>query len=205
MMANQWIAFATRLLGLCGLAVGVLAHGGARATPDADRAAPGGVQVAAHDELERLEGIVPASQSQDNGAWNAHLLHGDEQLARGHIGLAVYVWHDAHGAALESHTWKGMIAVGDAFMQIGRAASAVGGARRTARDAYLTALIRARRTHSVDGVLRTAAAFQALGDRALVEQCLQVAAELATGDEKAQQRVHEFWQRWAAPRPNAAS
>jgi len=46
-------------------------------------------------------------------------------------------------------------------------------------DAYLTAAIRARREGSVDGALRSAEAFQALGDQAIAEHCRHVAARLA--------------------------
>jgi hypothetical protein len=98
-----------------------------------------------------------------------------------------------------------MIAVGDAFMQIGHAAGTPGGARMNARDAYLTALIRARRNRSVDGALRSAAAFRVLGDRAIVEQCLHIAAQLAAGDDQAQQKVREARERWAAPLTIAGS
>jgi hypothetical protein len=90
-----------------------------------------------------------------------------------------------------------MIAVGDAFMKIGRAAGTPGGARMNAREAYLTALIRARRNRSVDGALRSGEAFAGLGDRAVVEQSLYIAAQLAAGDEHAQQRVSEARLRWA--------
>jgi coenzyme F420-reducing hydrogenase delta subunit len=80
-----------------------------------------------------------------------------------------------------------------------------GGARMNARDAYLIALIRARRSGSVDGALRSAEAFQELGDRVIVEQCLYIAAQLAAGDDRAQQRVREVRERWAAPSTIAGS
>jgi hypothetical protein len=105
------------------------------------------------------------------------------------------MWHDAYGAALESGSWESMIAVGDAFMNIGRASGTPRGARMNAREAYLTALIRARRDHSVDGALRSAEAFRQLGDRAVVEQSLHIAGQLAAGDEQAQAKVREAQQR----------
>ena len=98
-----------------------------------------------------------------------------------------------------------MIAVGDAFMAIGRTSGAVRGARLNAREAYLTALIRARRDRSVDGVLRGAEAFRGLDDRAVAEQCLHIAAQLAAGDEPAQQRVQEARRRWTAPPSSTGS
>jgi hypothetical protein len=87
--------------------------------------------------------------------WKTHLHLVETELASGHVDVAVRAWHDAYGAALESRGWESMIAVGDAFMKIGHAAGTPNGARMNAREAYLTALIRARRTHSVDGALRS--------------------------------------------------
>ena len=144
-----------------------------------------------------MESVVPAGRARDDGLWKAHLHLVETELASGHVDVAVRAWHDAYGAALESRSWESMIAVGDAFMKIGRAAGTPGGARMNAREAYLTALIRARRNHSVDGALRSGEAFAGLGDRAIVEQSLYIAAQLATGDEQAQQRVSEARLRWA--------
>ena len=76
-------------------------------------------------------------------------------------------------------------------MSIGRASGTLAGARMNAREAYLTALIRARRDRSVDGALRSAEAFRQLGDRAVVEQSLHIAGQLAAGDEQAQAKVRE--------------
>ena len=148
---------------------------------------------------------MPAGRSQADGVWTAHLRVVEAELARGHIDVAVRVWHDAYGAALESRSWESMIAVGDAFMRIGHAAGTPGGARMNARDAYMTALIRARRNRSVDGALRSAEAFRELGDRVIAEQCLHVAAQLAAGDDLAQQRVREARERLAAPSTIAGS
>ncbi len=151
-----------------------------------------------HGELERLESVVPAGSIRDNGLWRAYLDLVEKELALGHVDVAVRVWHDAYGAALASGSWESMIAVGDAFVKIGRASGTPRGARMNAREAYLTALIRARRDRSVDGVLRSAEAFRLLDDRAVGEQCLHIAALLAAGNEQAQQRVNEARQRWAA-------
>ena len=147
--------------------------------------------------------MVPAGGS-SAGVWAAHLQVLDTELARGRVDVAVRVWHDAYVAALENRGWDGMIAVGDAVMRIGHAAGTAGGARTNARDAYLIALIRARRSGSVDGALRSAEAFRELGDGLIVEQCLHIAAKLAAGDDQAQQRVREARQRWA-PSPIAGS
>ena len=185
-------------VGLLGLyTVGLLAHRGALIVPNPERAALTGARAVAHVELERRESVVPAGRARNDGLWQAHLRVVEAELASGHVDVAVRAWHDAYGTALESRSWESMIAVGDAFMKIGRAAGTPGGARTNAREAYLTALIRARRNHSVEGALRSGEAFAGLGDRAIVEQSLYIAAQLATGDEQAQQRVSEARLRWA--------
>jgi hypothetical protein len=191
------------LLGLC--AIGIGTYGGRLIVPNAQHAALSRARAGVHGELERRETLVQAGRSQDDGVWAAHLRVVETELAGGHIDVAVRVWHDAYGAALESRRWESMIAVGDAFMRIGHAAGMPGGARMNARDAYLIALIRARRSGSVDGALRSAEAFQELGDRVIVEQCLYIAAQLAAGDDRAQQRVREVRERWAAPSTIAGS
>jgi hypothetical protein len=167
MTSTRCLVLAAGLLGLCGIAVGILTHGGS---------------LAVHGDL----------------LWRAHLDVVEKELEHGHVDVAVRVWHDAYGAALESRSWESMIAVGDAFMAIGRASGTLRGARMNAQQAYVTALIRARRDRSVDGALRSADAFRELDDRAIVEQCLHIAAQLAAGDEHAQQRVREARQRWEA-------
>ena len=198
MASNRHLVLAAGLLGLCTLAAALLIHGGHVTVPRRERAALRGARAAVHGELERLESVVPAGSIRDNGLWRAYLDLVEKELALGHVDVAVRVWHDAYGAALASGSWESMIAVGDAFVAIGRASGTPRGARMNAREAYLTALIRARRDRSVDGVLRSAEAFRLLDDRAVGEQCLHIAALLAAGNEQAQQRVNEARQRWAA-------
>ena len=205
MTLKRHVVVVAGLLGLCALATGIVTHGGRLIVPNSKHAAPRGVRAGVHGELERRETVVPAGRSQGDGVWAAYLRVVETELARGRVDVAVRAWHDAYGAALESRRWDSMIAVGDAFMQIGHAAGTPGGARMNARDAYLTALIRARRHRSVDGALRSAEAFREIGDRAIVEQCLHVAAQLAAGDDHAQQRVREARERWAAPSAIAGS
>jgi hypothetical protein len=189
---------AAGLLGLCSIALGILTDGGSLMVPRAERAELSGARAAVHGELERLESFVPAGGTRDDGLWRAHLGVVEKELAQGHVDVAVRAWQDAYGAALASRSWESMIAVGDAFMVIGRASGTPRGARMNAREAYLIALIRARRDRSVDGAIRSAEAFRDLDDRAAVEQCLHIAAQLAAEDKQAQQRVREARQRWAA-------
>jgi hypothetical protein len=204
MKAKQHVAVVAGFLGLCAIAIGFVTHAGSLTIRDPEHLALSGARAGVHEELERLEALVPVGRIENAGAWAAHLQVLDTELARGRVDVAVRVWHDAYGAALEGRSWEGMIAVGDACMRIGHAAGTPGGARMNARDAYLTALIRARRSGSVDGALRSAEAFRELGDRAIVEHGLHIAAQLAVGDDQAQQRVREARQRWA-PSPIAGS
>jgi len=193
-------------VGFLGLyTVVLLAHQGALTVPHPERAALTGARAVVHAELERVESVIPAGRVRDDGLWKAYLDLVETELAAGHVDVAVRAWHDAYGAALESRGWESMLAVGDAFMKIGHAAGTPGGARMNAREAYLTALIRARRNRSVDGALRSGEAFAGLGDRAIVEQSLYIAAQLATGDEQAEQRVSEARLRWAGRQVVAGS
>jgi hypothetical protein len=198
-MSTRYLVLAGGLVGLGIIALGILTRGEGLTIPRAERRALTSARAAVHQELERQESAVPVGRSRDDGLWRSYLAIVEQEIAQGHIDVAVRVWQDAYGAALESQSWQSMIAVGDAFMAIGRASGSVLGARLNAREAYLAALIRARRDRSVDGVLRSAAAFRGLGDGAVAEQCLHIAAQLAAGDEPAQRRVQEA--RRAAPLP----
>jgi hypothetical protein len=135
------------------------------------------------------ESFTSAGRSSAGATWQAHLRIVDETLQTGDVRAATRAWRDAYGAALADRGWQGMVAVGDAFLAIGRADATPSGAYPNARRAYLTALIRARRLQSVDGVLRTTEAFAALGDRGVAEQSLRVAAEVAGSDPVAAARV----------------
>jgi hypothetical protein len=190
MRSTRHLVWAGGLLGLFAI-VGILTHGGSLMVPGPEGRALRGGRAAVHSELERLESFVPAGRDRDDGLWRAYLDLVEKELERGHLDVAVRVWQDAYGAALGSGSWESMIAVGDAFVAIGRASGSPAGARMNAREAYLTALIRARRDRSVDGALRSAEAFRQIGDQAVVEQSLHVATQLAAGDEQALERVRE--------------
>ncbi len=145
MTSTRHLVLAAGLLGLCAIAVGILAPGGSLTVPGSDRAALRGARAAAHGELERLESVVPAGRAPDDGLWRPYLDVVEKELEHGHVDVAVRAWQDAYGAALASRSWESMIAVGDAFTVIGRASGTPRGARMNAREAYLTALMRARR------------------------------------------------------------
>jgi hypothetical protein len=133
-------------------------------------------------------------------AWRTRLQKVDPALARNDVSAAESAWHEAYAAALKSRHWEGMVAVGDAYRQIGAAGGFRPTARAKARQSYLTALFRARGEGSVDGVLRVAERFAELGDREVVEQCIRVAWTVAAQakDPLAQQSVRAFTERWEA-------
>jgi len=127
--------------------------------------------------------------------WVGPLQRMNTALASKNVTAAEEAWHDAHRAALGSRQrWDGLIEVGEAYLRIGEVANERQAAQPTARRLYLTALLRARQQGSLDGVLRTAEAFAALGDREVVMQCLRVADQVAerARDPQAHARVEAF-------------
>ena len=126
--------------------------------------------------------------------WAAHIQKMDEALARKDIGGAERAWHAAYVAALRARRWEGRLAVGEAYLQIGGGAKVPQTAGAKARENYLAALFLAREQGSLDGVLRVAEAFAALGDREVVDGCLRIADRLALGggDPRAPARVRAF-------------
>lgn len=111
--------------------------------------------------------------------WGVSLERMDAALAEKNVSAAEMEWHRAYTLALRSRRWEGFVAVGDAYLRIGEVANGRRAAEARARGLYLDALFRARDERSMDGILRTAEAFAALGDREVVEQCLRVADQVA--------------------------
>ena len=120
--------------------------------------------------------------------WIVHVRQVDEALAKRDLRAAERAWQDAYTAALGSRRWEGMLEAGDAARRIGQATNAQKAGDARARQAYLTALFRARTAASLDGVLRAAEAFSALGDREVVAQCIRIAERLAAERRDAQAR-----------------
>lgn len=125
-------------------------------------------------------------------AWAEHVRKVEEAVTNRDARLAELAWRKAYTAALGSPDWRGMLAVGDASLRIGELEGAVGVYRSRTRQTYLDALSRARAQRSVEGILRVAEAFSALGDRAVVLQCLRMAENVAGKDERARARVRAF-------------
>lgn len=133
-------------------------------------------------------------------AWQRELDRVDEALGHGDVRQAVLLWREAFAAALRSRHWEGLVAVGDAYRRLGERGGFQNAAAAKARQTYLAALFRARQDGSVDGVLRVAEAFAALGDREVVLQCIKISRAIAATarDERAAGRVRSFAERWAA-------
>jgi hypothetical protein len=151
-----------------------------------------------HATLNGLEERLPAGRRDPDARWRRYLAKVDHDLNAQDVSAAIRAWHDAQAAALESRRWEAMLEVGDAALEIGRASGSRAPSRVTARDAYLIALIRARREGSLEGTMRVADAFGALSDHAAVRQSLRVADRLAVqrrdaaGAERVRQRLAQL-------------
>jgi hypothetical protein len=110
--------------------------------------------------------------------WSSHLGAVDVALHANDVPTALTAWHAAYGAALGSRRWEGFAEAGDAYLRIARVAGGPVDGIPRARELYLWALFRARDAGSRDGVLRIAAAFEALGDRDVVTEAYRIAARM---------------------------
>ena len=123
--------------------------------------------------------------------WTYHLESMDAAISVRNASAAVLAWRRAYATALDEPGWRGLVEVAGAALRIGTIAGFQKAAESRARESYWTALFRARRQGSLNGVLDAAEAFGALGDRVMVEQCIRVAERLAllTDDADAAGRV----------------
>jgi hypothetical protein len=143
--------------------------------------------------------MIPTAEAAGPG-WAEQLQAMDEALGRRDAVAAQAAWREAYATAHASHGWPGMIVVGDAALRLGRATGTAAVSESRARRVYLTALLRARRERSLDGVLAAGEAFGRLGDRDVVQQAAAIAADLAarSGDDLARRRVQAFRSQWVA-------
>ncbi|HEU4369880.1 MAG TPA: hypothetical protein VFV05_16780 [Methylomirabilota bacterium] len=123
--------------------------------------------------------------------WTPHLETMDMAIATHSASAAVLAWRNAYSSALDQPGWQGLVEVAGAALRIGAIPGFRKAAESRARESYWTALFRARRQGSLNGVLDAAEAFGALGDGMMVEQCVRIAERLAllTGDAAAADRV----------------
>lgn len=149
--------------------------------------------------VEAMAGQLTPPASASAAAWMIHIGHIEDALAKRDLGGTERHWRDAYAGALASRRWEGMIEVGDTARRIGEVTGNRATADARARRTYLAALLRAREQKSLDGVLRAAEAFSALGDREVVAQCLRIAERLAaqSRDPQARERVSTLSERLA--------
>lgn len=123
--------------------------------------------------------------------WTPHLEAMDAAIATNNASAAVLAWRHAYSAALDQPGWRGLVQVAGAALRIGAIPGFRKAAESRARESYWTALFRARRQGSLNGVLDAAEAFGTLGDLVMVEQCIRIAERLTllTGDAEAAERV----------------
>lgn len=126
--------------------------------------------------------------------WSHHLDAMDTAVGASNANAAVLAWRHAYSAALDQPGWRGLVEVAGAALRIAAIPGFRKAAESRARESYWTALFRARRQGSLNGVLDAAEAFGTLGDRVMVEQCIRIAERLAllTGDADAADRVHRL-------------
>lgn len=159
-----------------------------------------GVLVLLIVALAIVEVLVAAAPSAPApGGWSSALERAHQASIDGNAATAQSWWQQARREALRSGTWEGMIDVGDAGRHLATDAASRRDAEARAREAYMTALLRARREHSVDGVLRAAAAFGELGDHAVVAHALHIAEREAAHDPQAREQVRAAASRWMSP------
>jgi hypothetical protein len=141
--------------------------------------------------MTRVEQKVGARETVFSNSWRGHLRGVDRALGQRDVDEARRAWKSAHLAAVESFSWEGLIATGHASLRIGDATDGRTLAEPAARRAFFAALYRACRENSVEGILRAAEAFDDLGDREVVEECLGL-AELQVDGEQTRRRVADF-------------
>jgi len=151
-------------------------------------------------ELE-AHGRHPAFAAQ----WKATLARIDDGLHAGNPGVAVAAWREAYREAVKSGRWDAMADVGDAALRIGEVREFRETPQAAARKSYLTALFRARTAGSLDGVLRIADGFTALGDDAVVRECLRIGDSLVRGDADGRRRLVSYSRRFVPADAEAAT
>jgi hypothetical protein len=116
-----------------------------------------------HDAVSK----VIAAPTQDNTApWEPLILRMNEALGKNDLLAAERAWRQAHVEALASLSWEGMIEVGAAALRLGEAGGYSNWFEIKARRIYSTALDRARRAPSLEGMARVEDALARLDRKA---------------------------------------
>ncbi len=129
-----------------------------------------GEAAALHEAIMRLQDRVPAGRADDDVRFAATVFRLERAMADGERSVAIRAWREAYGLALQSSRWEPMLELGDAALTLGAMSGSRAVAESQAREAYLIALVRARRAESAAGVLGLAEAAGALGDAAMARE-----------------------------------
>jgi hypothetical protein len=154
----------------------------------------GGARPEAEDTMMTCDTGSTDTAINDEGSprpWTTPIAAMDQAIAESNVTAAVRAWRQAYLLAVNDMGWDGLIEVASACRRIGAIPGFAKTSEDRARETYWLALFRARRQGSLEGVLQSAEAFGALGDRAMVEQCIRVAERLAAlnADGAAPERV----------------
>ena len=126
-----------------------------------------------------LSGCEAQRGDPDTASWDQYIKAMDDALARGDFYAADLARQTAYLMALGSQRWEAMVAMGDAYARFADAQGASPTLRSEARRVYRSALFRARRQGSVEGVLRVSEALAARGDREGAREGLAMATAMA--------------------------
>jgi hypothetical protein len=155
--------------------------------------------MAREQEIQRITppSAAPVATVADRPrTWSMYVEVMDHALAQRDLSAAERAWREAYGAAVRTRAWRPLVEVGDAAVRIGAVDGTRGPYVSRARELYLAALTRARADRSIDGVVRVAEAFSALGDHSIVERCLVIAEGLgASADSETIARLRELGHR----------
>jgi hypothetical protein len=149
-----------------------------------------------HGNLMAFEHASQATAVTGQQGWRLHLERMDRALRAGDPRQAALAWREAYGMTLGSRRWDDLAELGEAALRVGDVPDLYVAAE-AARRASLGAFFLARRAESVDGMLRSAAVFDTLGDSDVVEECLRVAKQVAERhrDGREVERVETFGSR----------
>jgi len=116
-----------------------------------------------HAALMRLEDRVPAGTLHDT-QWKVFIAEVDRAVAAGDRSAAAYQWRHAYALALGTHGWEPLLEVGNAALRVDAMSPERRADHRNAREAYMAALLRARRAASAEGTEAVAEGFAGIGD-----------------------------------------
>ncbi len=151
-----------------------------------------------------------APEAGERAEWKRLIRRGDEAAAQKDFRTADAALHDALNEAIIRNRWDGLLEVGHAYLRLGQAGGPREAMEMKAERAYSAALTAARLAESVDGVLRTAEAYAAMGKPVVVDQIVRLAEFLAarSRDAQAGARVRAFREGrnvWSLSAPGLAS